>query len=84
MSESKSMVRVGAGRGFAVQERIGFKRCLVITAAHCLGKMPAPADQREDGEETYPDLLGPLGEATSTWAQSLFVDQIADIAVLAR
>jgi hypothetical protein len=33
-------------------------------------------------ERTYKNLIGPLGEAPSVWAECLFADPIADIAVL--
>jgi len=35
-------------------------------------------------EETYPKLLGPLGGRRTVWAQCLFADPIADIAVLGQ
>ena len=35
-------------------------------------------------ERTYPSLLGPLGDQCSVWAECVFVDPIADIAVLGQ
>jgi hypothetical protein len=35
-------------------------------------------------ERTYPELLGRLGEEPSVWAECVFVDPVADIAVLSE
>jgi hypothetical protein len=77
-----AILTVGAGRGFIVQPRHGLwpESRVVITAAHCLPHLPANfrVDQR-----TYPRLLGSLGQSRpSIWAECLFVDPIADLAVL--
>src|SRR5215472_6256348 len=37
-----------------------------------------------DAERTYPNLLGPLGSERRIWAECLFVDPVADIAVLGQ
>jgi Trypsin-like peptidase domain len=59
------------------------KRRLVITAAHCLPKLPRAHAGSSTGERTYRKLLASLGSAeTSVWAECLFLDPIADIAVL--
>jgi Trypsin-like peptidase domain len=70
------------GRGFVVN---GY----VITAAHCL---PADDDNRlllppahlgrYAHENTYQNLLGPLGGEQTVWASCVFVDPMSDIAVL--
>jgi Trypsin-like peptidase domain len=59
------------------------KRRLVITAAHCLPRLPpAPAASLTE-DRTYCNLLASLESAkTSVWAECLFVDPIADIAIL--
>jgi Trypsin-like peptidase domain len=81
--QMEAVIRVGDGRGFilAGEEPYSYKRN-VITAAHCLLKLP-PCDKASClSERTYPNLLGPLGEAPTVWAECLFADPVADIAVL--
>jgi hypothetical protein len=75
---------IGDGRGFVVKRRRyhGGAEKIVITAAHCL---PHPAARPPCGlyeELTYRALLGPLGGDKAVWAECLFVDPVADIAVL--
>src|SRR5262249_55944635 len=72
-----AVLKVGGGRGFLVQ---GGRNRYVITAAHCLPYFPPPPWDLE--ERTYRNLLGPLGAEPTIWAECLFVDPIADIAVL--
>src|SRR4029077_15726153 len=59
---------------------------LIITAAHCLhrGGEPylPPAFAANGWENTYPKLLGLLGEEPTIWAELLFANPVADIAVL--
>lgn len=76
----KAVVKVGDGRGFIIEA--GNQR-LVITAAHCLSRLP-PCDGASFTEDrTYPDLIGPLGaSAPKVWAECLFADPVGDIAVL--
>jgi hypothetical protein len=80
----KSLVRVGGGngRGFVVQARERFQQRYVITAAHCLPRVPGPPGFRNEWEETIGEVLGPLGEEATVWAECVYVDPIADIAVL--
>jgi hypothetical protein len=79
-----AVVKVGdGGRGFVIEG----KDRIVITAAHCLvaddRPFPPPHPWSCTAERTYPHLLGPLGKAKSkVWAECLFADPIADIAVL--
>jgi Trypsin-like peptidase domain len=89
-----AVVRVGDGRGFVVDYQGPFGRePVVITAAHCIEDallangapgLPLcdPARAAEDG--TYTALLAPLGAKPTVWAACLFVDPIADIAVLGQ
>ena len=89
-----AVLRVGDGRGFVVDCHGSFGRePIVITAAHCIADaflangtqgLPSchPARYTEDG--TYKALLGPLGAEPVVWAACLFVDPIADIAVLGQ
>jgi len=82
------VVKVGDGRGFIIEERNRIarghlvERRLVLTAAHCLPKLPPPHRGLYTGEQTYANLLGRLRGKRNVWADCLFVDPIADIAVL--
>jgi hypothetical protein len=83
---TRAVVRVGHGRGFVVEHR---HSRVVITASHCL---PVDSDGRlilppsHPGaylhETTFQKLLGPLGGEPTVWAECMFVDPVADIAVL--
>jgi len=55
---------------------------LVITAAHCLPHLPPAGRDRDSDERSYSGLLSPLGEPPTVAAECLFVDPIADVAVL--
>ena len=81
-TSTQVLVRVGDGRGFVVEERIGSRRRLVFTAAHCLPEFPRTLLDRENWGETIRDILGPLGAMRSVWAEILFADPISDFAVL--
>jgi hypothetical protein len=83
-AQKASVLTVGAGRGFVVES--GANR-YVLTAAHCMVssiKEDLPPCIAAAGAEelTYPKLLSPLGGDPWVWAQCLFVDPTADIAVL--
>jgi hypothetical protein len=68
--------RFGA-RPFFVKNR------LVFSAAHCLPKLPPAHAFKDLRDRTYPNLLSSLdGIKNNVWAECLFVDPIADIAVL--
>jgi hypothetical protein len=54
----------------------------VITAAHCLPALPPPHPGSHTEERTFANLLGPRGESPTVWAECLFVDPVADLAVL--
>jgi hypothetical protein len=81
--KTQAVIRVGQGssrgRGFVVDHRHGR---MIITAAHCLPFMPKPHLARRLHEITYKALLGPLEAKPTVWAQCLFVDPVADIALL--
>jgi hypothetical protein len=90
-----AILRVGDGRGFVIERRdhLGLEERIVITAAHCLEYarlangtegLPPCHPWRYLEEELYPKLLGPLDAEPSVWAACLFVDPIADIAVLGQ
>ena len=88
----QSVIRVADARGFVVE---GDGDRYVITAAHCLQKRPNDGQDWEPylpptmsysytEERTYPKLLGSLGSQPTVWAECLFVDPVADIAVLGK
>jgi hypothetical protein len=81
---TRAVVTVGVGRGFVVRGRDDGDGGLIITAAHCLPSLPPCASFSRGEEQCYPDLLAPLGAEPSVRAACLFVDPIADIAVLGR
>jgi hypothetical protein len=81
-----AVITVGAGRGFVIEHK---HSRLVITAAHCLqrGDPPEPYLPPAHGmsyteERTYVNFLAPLGQEPTVWAECLFADPVADIAVL--
>jgi|SRR6516165_679639 hypothetical protein len=87
-SETSAVLRVGEGRGFVVEYRhhLGHKGCVIITAAHCLPRLPRPHPASYLEERTYLKLLGPLGNVRKrkVWAECMFADPVADIAVLGQ
>jgi hypothetical protein len=58
------------------------ERLCVITASHCLPHLPPPRPASRLEERTYDKLLGRIGDSLTVWAECLFVDPVADIAVL--
>ena len=76
---TRAIVTVGDGRGFIVEGPLGR---VVITAAHCLPHLPPAHAAAYTGEKTYADLLGPLGEKPTIWAECLFVDPVSDLAIM--
>jgi hypothetical protein len=56
---------------------------VVVTAAHCVGDQVISCNPLAYTEErTRECLLGHLGKTPTVWAECLFIDPIADIAVL--
>jgi hypothetical protein len=85
------VLKVGKGRGFIIEHLVKFccparvflKHRVVVTAAHCLQELPPAHAMPNYKERLCPELLGSLdGGKTEVWAECLFVDPIADIAVL--
>ena len=77
---SGTVIQVGesGGRGFFI-EALGER--YVITAAHCIGDLP-PADRWSYIQErTRANWLGLIGGPRNVWAECLFADPVADIAV---
>jgi len=86
-----SVITVGHGRGFVMEHRVYFefgdgysklRSKVVVTASHCLPNAPKVLSGIDYQLATYPKLLAPLGEEPSVWAQCLFFDPVADVAVL--
>ncbi len=81
---TEAVIRVWRGRGFIVADAENIDR-YIITAAHCLPRLPPRASFSHTEERTYPRLLGQLRtKRRNIWAECLFVDPIADIAVLGQ
>ena len=65
------------------RERRFRDRRFVVTSAHCLPYFPPCIGASYTGERTYESLLGTLdARKPSVWAECLFADPVADIAVL--
>ncbi len=77
---SRAVVRVGGGRGTIVETKRGER--YIITAAHCLPGQPPPHAASRTEERTYAKLVGTLGAEPTVWAECLFADPVADLAVL--
>jgi hypothetical protein len=82
-----AVVRVGHGRGFVVEHHRHGR--VVVTASHCLPVdsddrlvLPPSHPGRYVHEETYQKLLGLLSSEPTVWTRCLFVDPVADIAML--
>ena len=76
-----SVVQVGCGRGFIVESRDASEQW-IITAAHCLPKLPPAHPGSYTEERTYENLIGTLDGERTVWAECLSADPVADIAVL--
>jgi hypothetical protein len=77
-----TVVQVGDGRGFIIATK---RARYVVTAAHCVEKpLPSPDPARYFEEATYRNFIGPLGGPRSVWAECVFIDLIADIAVFGQ
>jgi hypothetical protein len=74
-----AVVTVGDGRGFVVTCR---QDRLVLTAAHCLPFLPICHSMSGLADRTYQALLAPLDQKPAVWAECLFVNPVADLAVL--
>ena len=81
MSNNGTVIRVGEGRGFFIATE---EARFVVTAALCLPKLPPAHPAAYTHERTYADFLGPLGGPRDVWAECVFVDPVADLAVLCQ
>ena len=75
MTPEIGVFKVGDGRGFKVGD-------FIITAAHCLPKLPPCAIYLDGEERSYPRLLGRIGDEPTVWAELLFADPISDLAII--
>jgi hypothetical protein len=77
---SRAVVAVGkdGGRGFVVEDCDELR--YVVTAAHCLPNLPTPHPWADDTRTWR--VLAPLGAKPTVIAACVFVDPVADIAVL--
>ena len=86
----RAVVRVGDGRGFLMEtvhrsQGCVIRRRIVVTAAHCLPRLPPACTFAYQEEKTYFTLLGLLSDAEPSIATTCeFVDPVADIAVLGQ
>jgi Trypsin-like peptidase domain len=78
-SLTRAVVKVGDGRGFIIGHGIGL---LVVTAAHCLPKIPPAHPARYLVEHTYGNLLGELDGDPKVCAECRFCDVMSDLAIL--
>jgi hypothetical protein len=74
-----TILTVGEGRGFVVEHR---GEHLVVTASHCLPWLPSGFGIAYSEEHVYRKMLGPLGSAPTVACECLFVNPVADVAVL--
>jgi hypothetical protein len=77
----RAVLKVGEGREFVVASKLQRWERLMITAGHCLPHLP-PSHTGSDYKERTFELLGPLDAQPTVSAECLFVDPIADLAVL--
>ena len=74
-----SVIQVGeGGRGFFVEAG---GDPYVITAAHCVEQPPKPHACNGTIDLVYPNFLGFIGGPRNVWAECLFIDPVADVAV---
>ena len=74
-----TVITVGEGRGFVVEHR---GEHLVVTASHCLPWLPSGFGIAYSEEHVYRNMLGPLGSAPTVACECLFINPIADVAVV--
>jgi hypothetical protein len=74
-----TVLQVGdGGRGFVIETDTAR---YVVTAAHCLRELPPAPAAIYTRECNYTDLVGTFGSQQNVWAECVFVDPVADIAV---
>ena len=78
---ARSVLTVGGGRGFVVETEREDR--FIITAGHCLPRLPPSHAASETWERTYAKLVGPVGREPNVWAECVFINPVDDLAVLA-
>ena len=80
----RALVKVGAGRGFVME--VGSERTgrVIVTAAHCLPRLPPANAASYPEERTYHDLIGPLDGESTISCECIFCDPVADVAVVSN
>ena len=83
----KQRVKTVRPKGLRENENIKLRtyieRRLIVTAGHCLPKLPRANAGGFTSDVTYGNLVGALdGGKNNLWAEVLFVDPVADLAVL--
>jgi Trypsin-like peptidase domain len=73
-----TVVQVDAGRGFIIET---IEARYVVTAPHCLDVPPPAHPASYPQERTYADFLGALDGPRNVWAECVFFDPVADLAV---
>jgi hypothetical protein len=82
---TQAVLTVGDGRGFVVErEYRGHPQRIIITAAHCLPRLPSSPSGLDQWGWTYEALLGSLGNKPTVCAECIFVDVVGDVAVLGQ
>ena len=74
-----TVITVGEGRGFVVEH--GGEH-LVVTASHWLPWLPSGFGISYSEEHVYRNMLGPLGSTPTVACECLFINPIADVAVV--
>src|SRR5947208_13772018 len=74
-----TVIAVGEGRGFVIEHR---GEHLVVTASHCLHWLPSGFGIAYSEEHVYRNMLGSLGSAPTVACECLFINPIADVAVV--
>ena len=74
-----TVITVGEGRGFVVEHR---GEHLVVTASHCLPWLPSGFGIAYSEEHVYRNMLGPVGSVPTVACECLFINPIADVAVV--
>jgi hypothetical protein len=75
---ARAVVNVGSGRGFIVEVR---DVRYVISAGHCLPRIPQPTMLSDLDERTYLNIIGRLEGPQDVAGELLFLDVMGDVAV---
>ena len=78
MEAGGTVLQVGDGRGFIIATK---RARYVVTGAHCVEPLPPAQPARDISDAIYRNFIGPLGGERHVWAECVFIDLIADIAV---